>query len=126
MRRAVFIPIGHQVGTLLAVCLVLVAGLTVVPPPSLGEQAPSLVLRAPDIPLAAVAVTTPVRMEKQAPGPRTPPHRPERAGRYLPASARVLSPELRAAALHRRYPDLPRRPLLRRQAAPPASGDPSH
>jgi hypothetical protein len=125
MRQAARIPIRHQVGTVLAACLILIAGMTVAPPTMLGEQAPSLVLRAPDIPLAALAVNTPIRVEKQAPGPRAQLQRPERTARYLPASERLPAPEFRGA-LHRTYRDLPRRLVSWRQTAPPAPDDPSH
>ncbi|MFB3816037.1 MAG: hypothetical protein ACE147_00115 [Candidatus Methylomirabilales bacterium] len=125
MRYTDQIRIGHRVGAFLAVCLILAAAMAVAPPATLGEQAPSLVLRAPDIPLAALAVNAPIRVEKQAPGPRAQLQRPERTARYLPASERLAAPEFRVA-LHQTYRDLPRRPLPRRQTAPPAPDDPSH
>lgn len=125
MRQVARIPIRHTVGVLLAVCLILIASMAVAPPTMLGEQAPSLVLRAPDIPLAALAVNTPIRVEKQAPGPRAQLQRPDRTARYLPASERLAAPEFRVA-LHRIYRDLPRRLVPWRQTAPPAPDDPSH
>jgi hypothetical protein len=126
MWQAARIPIAHHVGTLVAVCLVLIAGTTAPPPAMMGEQAPSLAVRAQAIPLAALAVGTPIRVEKQAPGPRLLLQRPDRTARYLPASQRLAPPDFRVA-LHRTYRALARRPLLRQQqTAPPASDDPSH
>lgn len=62
-------------------CLVMVGGAAMPPAPPTGESdAGSISLRPPELPLAAVAATSGVRLEHQAQSVRLTLHRPDRSG----------------------------------------------
>jgi hypothetical protein len=100
--------------------------LCLTPPPAAARSAetPSLVLRAPEIPLAAVATGSPVRSEKQFQHKRLTPLKPLRVARSI-ALAHRATPASRPST-HQPYRDVPRRPLPTRRAAPRAPDDPAH
>jgi hypothetical protein len=115
--------LGLRRAGIAAVCLML---LCLTPPPAAARSAetPALVLRAPEIPLAAVATGSPVRPEKQFPHKRLTPLKPLRLARHITLVSRAL-PSPRPGA-HQPYRDVPRRPLPTRRAAPRAPDDPAH
>ncbi len=109
-----------------AVCLALFVSGGPGTPTLPGErQAPSLVLRTIEFPLAVLALGGAVRLEKQAQTPRFVLHRPNRISRLSPAECArpfAVRPELRHTlrVLPRR--GLPARRLMPR--APSDAGDP--
>ncbi len=126
MWRWFRIPSVQQLGTFCAVCLILTAGLAAPPAAIFEDETPGFVLKAPDVPLAALATSSSVRFEKQLGAPRLAFHKPDRSARYLSSADRstALRPQ---PALHRTYRDLPRRALPTRNAVPRGpDGDPSH
>lgn len=125
MQRKSATGLRQQLGALLAMCLLVLAALTCAPTAALQDEAPSLVVRAPEIPLVALASTSPVRVEKQVRSQRVMLQKPERAARYLTMSQRVTASQPPRAP-HLAYRDLPRRSLPTRQATPRAPDDPSH
>jgi hypothetical protein len=115
--------LGIRRAGLAAACLMLFC---LVPPPAAAraDEAPSLMLRAPEIPLAALAAGSPVRPEKHLQNKRLTSLKPPGAARHIAAAHRAApSPQLR---VHQPYRDVPRRPLPTRRAAPRAPDDPVH
>jgi hypothetical protein len=90
------------------VCLALVGGAAISPSIPLGEsETTSISLRAPDLPLAALATTSPVRFEKQAHSIRLGVYKPDRSGRVASAGrGRVI---LQRPTMRPSYPGLARR-----------------
>jgi hypothetical protein len=108
------------------VCLALVGGGALSPSIPLGESdVPSISLRAPEPPLAALATTSPVRFEKQAHSIRLGVYKPDRSGRVASAErGRVL---LQRPTRRPSYPGLARRVLPTRHLTlrtPNESGEP--
>jgi hypothetical protein len=109
------------------VCLALIGGAAISPAiPLLGEsETTSISLRVPELPLAALATTSPVRFEKQAHSIRLGVYKPDRSGRVASAErGRVL---LQRPTRRPSYPGLARRVLPTRHLTlrtPNESGEP--
>lgn len=107
----------------LVVSLALIGGIAFIPPGWVEDETPSLTPAAHDVPLAAVAENSGVRIEKQAQSQRIFIKKPER-------SARLSSAE-RAPGLRPSYPtpqafrSLPRRQLYAPRSRPSSPDDPS-
>jgi hypothetical protein len=108
------------------VCLALIGGSAAPPRTSLAEGEPTTIgLRAPEVPLAALATTSAVRFEKNATSIRLTLHKPERNAHVTwvtRTQALTQRPKVCHASplLARRF--LPSRHLIAR--APDESGDP--
>ena len=107
-------------------CLALVGGVAAPARYSFAsDEATSISLRAPEVPLAALETTSAVRFEKQGQAVRLTFHKPERSA-HLSPSERPCSLLSRSKALQT-SPLLPRRFLRPRHVAPrapKATGDP--
>ncbi len=124
-RPAWLRPLGHQAAAILAAVLAVVPGFAPAPPSADEQRVPSLVMRAPEIPLAAVTPAGGVRVEKQVQSQRLSLLKPDRSGRHLATASRATSLQPQPL-LHRTYRDLPQRPLPTRRSTPRAPDDPSH
>ncbi len=109
---------------LLAARLVAI-GAVVVPPLAVQETAPSLSVWTAEIPLAALALTSPVRSEKQLHAERAGLKKVARLAASMAAWERPSGAELRAISRYT-HPNLPRRSLPSEQTDPSTSDDPSH
>jgi hypothetical protein len=108
------------------VCLALLTGASLPVRPSLGDDEPITIgLRAPEVPLAALAANSTIRFEKQAASSRLTLHKPERNAHALWAiRVHALPSRADGSSLS---PRLPRRFLLSRHLSPHVpedSGDP--
>jgi hypothetical protein len=106
------------------VCLALLGGIAV-PPPAVGaDQVPSLTIRAPEFPLAALAETSGIRIEKQAQSQRPFTRKPDRVSRLIIPLVRHRSPRLNVRIQHV-FRNLPRRQLPAMRLTPSSANDPS-
>ncbi len=106
------------------VCLALAAGVGI---PTLAisvDQTPSLTIRAPEFPLAALAETSGVRIEKQAQSPRPCIRKPDRMARLVVPVARDHGARIGVRIQHV-FRSLPRRQLHAVRITPRSSDDPS-
>ncbi len=105
-------------------CLALVAATGVVPRVASEQQTPSLTIRAPELPLTALAETSGVRIEKQAHSQRPSLRKPDRIARLVIPVAREHGPRLSVHIQHF-FRNHPRRQLHAIRTAPRSSDDPS-
>ncbi|HSB72439.1 MAG TPA: hypothetical protein VLT62_24180 [Candidatus Methylomirabilis sp.] len=113
-----------RVALILAIGAALAGGL-VTPPPAWSEsEAPSLTIRAPELPLTALVGNPAIRLEKQAQSHRLNLHKPGQSAR-LSVVIRDPSPRLRTQTL-RAFRGFPRRLLHPGHVKPRPADDPSN
>jgi hypothetical protein len=109
---------------LLAACLVAIGGVWL-PPLAVQETGPSLAAWTAEIPVAALALTSPVRSEKPLQAARASLKKPLGLARALPVWEHAPAAQPRTGPRHLR-PALPRRSLPAAGMPSRAPGDPSH
>jgi hypothetical protein len=106
------------------VCLAMLGRIAIPPPAVSADQVPSLTIRAPEFPLAALAETAGIRIEKQAQSQRPSIRKLDRASRLIIAVVRHRGPRLNVRIQHV-FRNLPRRQLHAMRLTPSSSDDPS-
>lgn len=104
------------------VCLALLGGIVVLPSPVGADQIPCLTIRAPEFPLAALAETSGIRIEKQAQSQRPFIRKPDRVSRVIIPVVRNRSARLNVRIQHV-CRNLPRRQLHAIRLTPRSSDD---
>ncbi len=117
------LPYG-RLPLIVLVCLALAAGVGIPPLVPSADQTPSLTIRAPEFPLAALAETAGVRIEKEAQSPRPSIRKPNRMARLLIPVARDHGARIGVHIQHV-FRNLPRRQLHAVRITPRSSDDPS-